>query len=45
MINVSHVPLTLSQVTLMFPAPVRVAFTERPKMQSAMDAQVVFTFF
>ena len=44
MINVSHVPLTVCQVTLMFPAPARVASTGRPKMQS-VDAQVTFTIF
>ena len=40
MINVSHVPSTVRQGTLMFLAPAKVAFTGRPKTQSVMVAQV-----
>ena len=40
MVNVSHVPPTVCQVTLMFSAPAKVAFTGHPKMQPVMTAQV-----
>lgn len=39
-INVSHVLPTVCQVTLMIPAPAKVDFTGRPKMQSAIAVQV-----
>lgn len=42
--NVSHVPPTVCQVTLVFSAFAKGAFTGRPKMQTVMAAQVKTSF-